>query len=254
LNKKLHAQLTDESKSPLQRYQQVVVGSQSLAYTIRYEVICGLFGSFPGALGMWLRRRFYKSILNRMGRGVIIGAGTQLHHARKIALGDRVAVAYRCLLDARGDSNEGITIGDDVTIGRNTGLICKNGDIRIGSNVGIGANISIHAVDGNRIEIGDNVIIAPYTYVGATMYNTDRTDIPITLQGPKPLGGVRVEDNVWLGANVIIFDGITIGRDAIVGAGAVVTRDVPPYAVALGVPAKVVKMRNEVGAPIAARN
>jgi acetyltransferase-like isoleucine patch superfamily enzyme len=156
-----------------------------------------------------------------------------------------VAIAYSCLLDARGDSNEGITIGNDVTIGRNTGIICKNGDISIGNNVGIGANITIHAVDGNRIEIGDNVIIAPYTYIGATMYHTDRIDIPITLQGPRPLGGVRVEENAWLGANVIIFDGITIGRDAIVGAGAVVTHDVPPFAIALGVPAKVVRMRNE---------
>jgi acetyltransferase-like isoleucine patch superfamily enzyme len=60
------------------------------------------------------------------------------------------------------------------------------------------------------------------------------------------LGGVVIEQNAWIGANVIVFDGITVGRDAIVGAGAVVTRDVPPFGIALGVPAKVVRMRDEV--------
>lgn len=241
----MHAQLTDESQSALGRYQKVVVGSNSLATTLKYEFINGLVGGFPGALGIWLRRRFYKVILKHLGRGAIFGTGTLLHHPAKISIGDRAAISYQCLLDARGETNDGIQIGDDVTIGRNTGLICKNGNITIGNNVGIGANTSIHAVDGNRIKIGDNVIIAPYTYIGATTYYTDRIDIPITIQGPKPLGGVCVESNAWIGANVIIFDGINIGRDAIIGAGAVVMRDIPDYAVSLGIPAKVVRMRNE---------
>jgi acetyltransferase-like isoleucine patch superfamily enzyme len=238
--------MTDESQSALKRYQRIVVGKQSLAFTIKYELVDGLFSAFPGALGMWLRRRFYKGILKHLGRGVIFGTGAHLHHPHKISIGDRVGMSYHCLLDARGDTNQGIEIGSDVTIGRNTGLVCKNGNIRIGSNVGIGANTSIHAVSDNTIEIGDNVIIAPYTYIGATMYNTDRIDIPITIQGPRPLGGVVIEQNAWIGANVIVFDGITVGRDAIVGAGAVVTKDVPPFGIALGVPAKVVRMRDEV--------
>jgi galactoside O-acetyltransferase len=149
------------------------------------------------------------------------------------------------VLEARGDENSGIEIGDNTIMSRNNKLSCKNGSIHLGANIGLGANTIIHAVEGNSVHIGDNVIIGAFSYIGGTRYRFERTDIPIVQQGLDLRGGVTIENNVWLGAHVSIVDGVTIGHDAIIGTGAVVTRDIPPFAIAMGVPAQVTAMRNE---------
>jgi acetyltransferase-like isoleucine patch superfamily enzyme len=242
---KVHTKVTDESQSALKRYQQVVVGSSSLAYTVKFELISSLLCGFPGAVGLWLRSRFYPFLLKQAGRGVVIGAQTIVHHPQKISLGRKVAISYGCLLDARGDSNQGIFIGDNVIIGRSTAIVCKDGNITIGNNVGIGANSHLSAVSGNKLVIGDNVLIAPKVYIGGISYHFDRTDIPIAEQGINPQGGSSIGDNVWLGANVTVLDGVSIGNDAIVASGAVVTNDIPSFGIAMGVPAKVVRSREQ---------
>jgi acetyltransferase-like isoleucine patch superfamily enzyme len=241
---KVITKITDESQSALKRYQQVVIGSESLSFTIRYELITSLLGGFPGALGLWLRSKFYRSLFKQAGRGLVLGGQTIVHYPQKISLGRNVAISYGCLLDARGDSNDGIRIGDNVIIGRSSSIVCKDGDINIGNNVGIGANCSLTAVSGNRLEIGNNVMIAPFVYFGGVSYNFDQTDISIADQGVNPQGGACIGDNVWLGVNVTVLDGVSIGHDAIVAAGSIVTKDIPPYGIAMGVPAKVVRMRD----------
>ena len=244
LQESLQSRVTDESKSALKRYQQVIVGSHSLWFTLYYEMANLLFRNLPGGIGLWMRGKFFRGFFKQIGRGVVIGEGTFFQHSRKIVLGRAVAISSGCLLDAAGTSNQGISIGDNVIIGRNASIVCKNGDIHIGNNVGIGANSSLSAVSGNQLEIGNNVMIAPFVYIGGVSYHFDRTDVPIGKQGVNPLGGACVGDNVWLGVNVTVLDGVTIGHDAIVAAGSVVTKDVPPFGVAMGVPAKVVKTRN----------
>jgi acetyltransferase-like isoleucine patch superfamily enzyme len=245
-NPEVQKQITDDATSPLRRYQRTVVGSNKFGDTLRYELITVLFKSFPGALGLWLRSRFYRKLFGKMGRGIVIGERIIIHYPKKISLGHRVAMAYDCYLDARGDVNQGIDIGDDVIIGRNTSIVCKEGNISIGKNVGIGANSTLSAVSGNSIRVGDNVLIAPYVYIGGISYHFERTDIPIKMQGVDPKGGIRIDDNCWLGANVTIVDGVKIGHDAIVAAGAVVTQDVPPFAIMAGVPAKILRMRDSI--------
>lgn len=240
---KVHELVSDISRLPLKRYQDIVVGSHSLSFTIKYELVSSLFGNAPGALGLWLRQKFYRSLLKHMGRGVVIGGGTIFHYPQNISLGRAVALSYGCLIDARGGDGAEITIDDNVIIGRYTSIVCKEGRIHIGRDVGIGAQTTISAVSGNQVEIGNNTMIAPYVYIGGISYHFDSTDIPIKDQGVNPQGGASIGDNVWLGANVTILDGVTVGNDAIVAAGAVVTGNIPPYSIAMGVPAKVVKMR-----------
>jgi acetyltransferase-like isoleucine patch superfamily enzyme len=223
----------------------VVVGSSSLPFIVKYELLTSLLASFPGALGLWLRQKLYPGLLARSGRKVIFGKGMILHHPRKISLGDRAAISYSVTLDARGDQNRGIYLGDDVIIGQNTALVCKDGDIEIGSNVGIGMNSTINAVAGNTIRIGDDALIAPYTYIGGVSYHFDRTDLPINRQGLNLRGGVTIGEGAWLGARVTVVDGVVIGEGAIIAAGAVVTGDIPPFAIAVGIPAKVQRMRNQ---------
>jgi acetyltransferase-like isoleucine patch superfamily enzyme len=260
---KTHAQVTNESKSAIKRYQSVVVGSSDLGFTLKYELITGLFGGFPGALGLGLRRKLYKALFQKIGRGVLFGSRLILRYPQKITLGDAVVLSDNCLLDARGTSNQGICIGNNTIISQNTILICKDaavnydkstgleagGGIRIGHNVGIGANSGIYAVGGNTVEIGDYVLIGPYTYIGGHSYEFEQLDVPIGLQGLNLRGGTRIEEGAWLGARVTLMDGVTIGRGAIVAAGAVVTKDIPAYAIAVGVPAKVIRYRNQSAVP-----
>jgi acetyltransferase-like isoleucine patch superfamily enzyme len=247
---KVHDRITNKSQSALQRYQDVVVGSRSLLFLIKYEIILGILGSFPGALGLLLRQYFYTFLFKKVGRGVVFGNRMTVRHPKKIVLGNATVISDMCTLEARGDSNTGITIGNNVIIGQNTMIICKEGDISIGDNVGIGAYTAIYAVAGNSINISDNVLIAPHTYIGGVSYKFDRTDIPIALQNLDLQGGISVGKNAWLGARTMLLDGVTVGCDAIVSAGAVVTRDVPPYAIVVGVPARVVRYREPASEPM----
>jgi acetyltransferase-like isoleucine patch superfamily enzyme len=92
------------------------------------------------------------------------------------------------------------------------------------------------------ISIGDNVLIGPHSIIVSTKHIAKDTSVPISAQG-NALEKVIIESDCWIGANVTILAGVHIGRGCIIGAGAVVTHDIPPYSVAVGVPAKVIKAR-----------
>ena len=93
-----------------------------------------------------------------------------------------------------------------------------------------------------QVTIGHDVRIAPQVMIIAANHNFDDLEQPIRAQGltPEP---IVIEDDVWLGGRVVVTAGVTIGRGSVIGAGAVVTKDIPPYSVAVGVPAKVVGRR-----------
>jgi maltose O-acetyltransferase len=118
-------------------------------------------------------------------------------------------------------------------------LINSGSKIHIGDNSGIGLDAFISG----PLVIGANVITGPNCTFLAIPRNTPRTDIPMIEQGFKEARAPVLEDDVWLGANVTVLPGRRIGRGSIVGAGSVVTEDVPPYAVVAGNPAKVLKYR-----------
>ena len=115
----------------------------------------------------------------------------------------------------------------------------KGNGIEIGDNSGIGVNCHVRG----PLQIGKDVMMGPDCMVMTSTHNTERTDISMCLQGFLAKRKVTICDDVWIGARVIILPGITIGKGAIIGAGAVVTKDVPEYAVVAGVPAKVIKYR-----------
>ena len=95
-----------------------------------------------------------------------------------------------------------------------------------------------------NVHIGDHVIMGPDVKIYSRNHRFDRLDIPIGSQG-KNYFETFIGNDVWLGANVIVTAGCKIGNHAVIAAGAVVTSDVPDYAIAGGVPAKVIKYRNE---------
>ena len=243
----------DERQSALAKYRTVVLGGRGLGYFLKYELAMLVANACPGALGMYLRRTLYPGLFRRVGRGSIFGPNVTLRSPWRIAIGERVVIDNNVSLDARSEEDVSIAIGDETILSRNTIVACKGGRVRLGRRVGVGANSTFHVYTGNTIVVGDNVLIAPYCYfAGAAGYRTERTDIPIVDQPLDLRGGITIEDNVWIGAHTTIMDGVTVGHDAIIGAGSVVLKDVPPYGVAVGVPAKVVRDRREAaGGPVA---
>lgn len=237
----LQAALTDVKQSALQKYQSLTIGSTNLFFLLRYELLTTLVGSLPGALGLLLRKHLYKSLFASVGKGVVFGRSLTIRHPKKINIGENVIIDDYAVLDAKGSTNQGITIGNNVMIGRSTVISCKNGDITIGENTNIAMNCFIQSA--KQVLIGRNTLIAPYCYlIGGGDHETNRIDIPIIAQG-QVVKGIMLEDNCWIGAGVKVLDGVKIERDCIVGAGGVVTRSIPEYSVAIGVPARVVKSR-----------
>lgn len=113
-----------------------------------------------------------------------------------------------------------------------------NGEITLGNNSGIGVNCRV----GKGTHIGDNVMMGPDVVILTSNHNYIRVDIPMNEQGYS-FHPVYIGDDVWIGTRVIILPGVKIGNGAIVAAGAVVTKDVPDFAIVGGCPARVIKIR-----------
>ncbi|MBM62290.1 MAG: hypothetical protein CL484_05015 [Acidobacteria bacterium] len=235
-------ELFSPGRSKAQRYASLVVGLSGFWALFRHEIITTVCGPLPGALGLFLRSKLYPYLLGRVGRNVVFGQNVLLRHPHKIRIGDDVVVDDHCCLDAKGEDNQGITIGSGVFIGRNTIISCKNGDIEIGDRANIGFNCEIFS--GGRVRLGKNTLVAAFTYLVGGDHLHDRTDLPVLDQGRVALG-IEVDDNVWLGAHVVVSDGARVGRDSIIGAGAVVRGEIPPFKIAAGVPAQVIRDRRE---------
>jgi acetyltransferase-like isoleucine patch superfamily enzyme len=94
------------------------------------------------------------------------------------------------------------------------------------------------------VELGDKIFLAAYCYLVGGTHKHDRTDIPIMDQ-ERTAQGIGIGDNCWLGAGVVVDDGVKVGRDAIIGAGAVVNKDVEDYKIVGGIPAKLLKDRRD---------
>lgn len=144
----------------------------------------------------------------------------------------RSAIASKCF-DSCG-KNVNIEKGADFGTGKL---------IEIGNDSGIGMNCRVRG----PLKIGNEVMMGPEVVILGPGHNFDRIDIPMRLQGDKNIvggGKTLIDNDVWIGTRAIVMWGVHIGSGAVIGAGAVVTKDVPPYAVVGGVPARILKYRN----------
>jgi acetyltransferase-like isoleucine patch superfamily enzyme len=121
-------------------------------------------------------------------------------------------------------------------------ILSYKGEIRIGDNCSLNQFSVVLGLGG--LKIGNGVRIGPHTAIIPSNHNFDRTDVPIFKQG-ETMNGIVIEDDVWIGANCTICDGVVIGEGAVIGAGSVVTRSIPTYCVAFGSPARVHRSRLE---------
>jgi len=237
---KAQDQLFAPGKSSRAKYAELVVGRSGVGALLKYELIVMFAQSCPGALGLALRKLLYPMLLGSCGRNVIFGQHVVLRHPHKIRIGSNVVVDDNCLIDAKGESNHGVTIGDGVFVGRNTILSCKNGDIELGDTANIGFNCEVFSA--SRVTIGKGVLMAAYSYVIGGDHDFSDPSKSV-LEQSRSSAGVTVGDGVWIGAGAKILDGLSIGSGAVIGAGAVVRENVPASAIAVGIPARVVGSR-----------
>ena len=232
-------ELGDEKESPYRRYCRMFVGSESLGALLRYELMTGILGPMPGALGYVLRGKGYRWLLHGLGRGSVLGRGVVLRCPGQISLGARVMIDDQVVLDAKGSASS-IELGEQILVGRSSILSCNDSTIRIGDFVSIGPFCLF--ASRSYIRVGSNVSISSGIHLMAGGHAFDDLATPIIRQR-RLSEGIVVEDGVWIGTGTKILDGVTIGRDSIIGAGAVVTEDIPAESVAVGVPARVIRKR-----------
>jgi acetyltransferase-like isoleucine patch superfamily enzyme len=131
------------------------------------------------------------------------------------------------------------TAGSKLIIYPNVYIIFSN-HISVGDRVAI--NVGTYMDGRGGITIGDNVMIAPNCVISSAEHNFDRTDIPMCRQ-PVKYGEIKIGNDVWIGANVFIKAGLVIHDGSIIAAGSVVTKDVQPYSIYGGNPAKLISNR-----------
>jgi acetyltransferase-like isoleucine patch superfamily enzyme len=123
------------------------------------------------------------------------------------------------------------------------------GRIRIGQ--GSFLNLGVMVAAAELVEIGDHCMLANGCFVTDASHRFDDRDVPVTWQGFTRKGPTRISDNVWCGAHVVVTSGVQIGERCVIGANSVVTSDIPPFSIAGGVPARVLRTIEYPGEPVA---
>ena len=239
-------QLFNPRQSARDKYASLVVGRPGWGALVHHELVVLVSQAAPGALGLALRKVLYPTLLGACGRNVIFGQNVVLRHPHKIRIADNVVIDDNCLLDAKGDGNRGITIGSGVFIGRNTILSCKNGSISLEDGANIGFNCEIFSA--SDVTIGRDTLLAAYCYVIGGDHDFSDPSRPV-LEQSRTSAGVRIGSGAWIGAGAKLLDGVVVGDRAVVGAAALVRDAVPPGAIAVGIPARVVGHRDPVVQP-----
>jgi acetyltransferase-like isoleucine patch superfamily enzyme len=233
-----------DARSALRKYRDLYYGDLPAGKALQAELILAFAGGLPGAFGLWLRSKLYPALLGAAGRGVVFGRNVTLRHPHKIRLGNNVIIDDNAVLDAKGDSNRGIVIGDNVYVGRNTIVYCKNGDIVLESHANVSANCQLFSA--NRLTVGEGTVIGAFTYLLSGGEYDYASPVPFAEQSGKPSrGALAIGPNCWLGCHVTVVDAASIGAHCVIGAGAVVTRPIEANRMAVGVPARVVKSIGE---------
>ena len=190
--------------------------------------------------GLWMRFR-----IKQAAGLVMLGQGVRIRYPAYLQVGKNFVVEDYAEIMAL--SRQGIVCGDNVTIGafatiKPSGYYGRNlGEgLRIGDNSNIGRYSYVGC--SGLITIGRNVMISPRVSLYAENHNFQDTERPMKEQGVTR-ESIKIEDDCWIASGAIILAGVTIGKGSIVAAGSVVTRDVPPFSIVAGSPARIIRSR-----------
>ena len=182
------------------------------------ELWIAAFAWIPTPLGLLLRLAAWRWIFARCG-SARFGTGLSLSGCAHMRVGNGVRLGRGCILSA------------------------TEGELVLHDHVALSPHVHVGA-DSGRIDIGAHTAVGPGTVIRAANHCISRQDVPIMHQGHVP-GQTVIEEDVWIGANCVITPDVRIGRGAVVGAGAVVTRNVAPFSIVGGVPARLIGMRGQ---------
>jgi len=197
-------------------------------------------------MGLWMLRGALVRWRFGSAKGMfMIGKGVTIRQASYIHVGKNFIAQDHC--EINGLSQKGLVFGDKVTIGsyaiiRPTNLY--GGEAGVGLKVGNNSSIGPYSYIGcsGYIEIGDNVMMSPRVSIYSENHNFSETDRPMIEQGVTR-SFVIIEDDCWIAANAVILAGVTVGKGSVIAAGSIVTKDIPPYSIFGGNPARIIKSR-----------
>lgn len=200
---------------------------------------------FFDVIKKFLRGLYYRIFMSSVKGILLVGKRVKISHAAHIKVGKWVKFEDGC--EIQGLSSEGIKLGDYVTIGKNVmirpssyyGIDCGKGLV-IGNNSSIGPDSYIGC--SGKIIIGNNVMFGPKCSLFAENHIFLDNISTIKSQGVRQKG-ILIEDDCWIGSNVIILDGVTIGKGCVIGAGTIITKDIQPYTIIIDKRIKSVKER-----------
>ncbi|EOH84874.1 acyltransferase [Enterococcus casseliflavus] len=177
-----------------------------------------------------LFRGILKSVfLGKVSGFVFIGKNVRISHAKNIFMGKNVKLED--YVEVHGLSRDGIILEDNVTISRGTMIRPSSyygKDLGRGVYIGKNSSIGPHGYIGcsGKITIGENVMLGPKCSLFAENHVFSDNNSTIKSQGVRN-EGITIEDDCWIGSNVIILDGVTIGKGSVIAAGAVITKSIP---------------------------
>ncbi|MBW4462880.1 MAG: acyltransferase [Nodosilinea sp. WJT8-NPBG4] len=195
------------------------------------KLIFSLIEPIPRPLGTVVRKFLYPLLAKSWGKAPYIQAWVEILGANNIITGNNISILRYSLLNCN----------------------FENCLLRLGGNISLDRGVSIRLENNCTIDIGDNTYIGPYSCLsGPGKVKIGRDCIIASMVGiyanqhhhvGSRTEGITIEDKCWIGSGAKILDGVTIGYGSAIGAGAVVTKDIPPYSVAIGVPARVLENR-----------
>ncbi len=192
-----------------------------------------------------LRGMWYRLFMKKTKGLFLVGKNVRITHCNHISCGKNVK--FEDYTEIHGLCSDGLVFGDNVTISR--GVMIRpssyyGGDFGVGLTMGNNSSIGPYGYVGcsGKITIGSNVMFGPKCSLFAENHNFSDVDSSIKSQGVNQKG-ITVEDDCWIGSNVVILDGVTVGKGSVIGAGTLITKDVPPYTVLIDRREKVAKHR-----------
>jgi len=206
-----------------------------------------MYKSFLSKL-IWKSRSLTYPYLNQLygaGRGAKVGWGVDVVGPQRLRLGRNFQMQGPGRLHATANQLEphtgySLEFGDNANIYPYCSFVTAGGYIRVGDDFIIQSFVLLDGIGG--IEIGNQVMLGTHVQVYSSNHQI-RRDQPIRKQ-PLDLHRTVIGNDVWVGGNAVILGGVNVGEGAVVGAGAIVTKDVPPYAIVVGSPARVVRYRD----------
>ncbi len=177
-----------------------------------------------------LRGLWYRFFMKKTKGLFLVGSKVKITHCSHISCGKNVK--FEDFAEIHGLCSEGLVFGDNVTISRGTMIRPSSyygGDLGSGLIMGNNSSIGPYGYIGcsGKITIGSNVMFGPKCSLFAENHNFSDTEKTIKSQGVNQKG-ITIEDDCWIGSNVVILDGVTIGKGSVIGAGTLVTKDIKP--------------------------